>query len=228
MALQGSAFITMWHDVDASAEEEWHAWHTHEHMPERVRIPGFLAGRRYWNHHLNRQRCFTLYEADTAEVFRSTPYLERLNHPTPWTVKVAPNFRHFLRVACELLASEGPGIGGAIATWRLTLRPDAALDATAIAAAIRAHRPVIAAHVARARPDITGYRTAESELRPAGEELGFDALVLAEAVDQKTLAAVVPTITAALRALPLVTGLTTANYDLNFRLGADDVAKEPG
>jgi hypothetical protein len=223
MPLQGKAFITMWHDVDPSAVDEWTAWHTHEHMAERVGIPGFLGGRRYWNEALPRQRCFTLYEGETAEVFRSVGYLARLNAPTPWTAKVAPSFRNFLRIACDTLASEGDGLGGAIATWRLNLAAGAAPDTAAIVGALRARRPVTAAHVAIARPDITAYRTTESSLRPAGEGAGFDALVLAEGVGQAALAGVVPELTASLRRLAGVTAVQESLYDLSYRLAASEL-----
>ncbi len=223
MPLQGTGFITMWHDVEPSALEDWHAWHTHEHMAERVGIPGFLGGRRYWNNDLPRQRCFTLYEGATAEAFRSPAYLERLNNPTPWTTRVAPAFRNFLRIACDTLASEGTGLGGAIATWRLNLAPGAALDAAPLVRDLRACRPVVAGHVARARPDITSYRTAEADLRPAGEEAGFDALVLAEGIGHAALAAVMPALTERLSDIPGVTGVQDAIYDLSFRLAAGDL-----
>lgn len=222
MPLRGNAFITMWHDVEPSALDEWHAWHTHEHMGERVGIPGFEGGRRYWSDTLPRQRCFTFYEGTTAEAFRSPAYLERLNNPTPWTRQLQPAFRNFLRIACDTLASEGHGIGGSIATWRLNLAPGAALDAAAIVRELRACRPVIAAHVGLARPDITSYRTAETDLRPAGEEAGFDALILAEGIGHAALGAAMPALTERLSDLPGVTGLQDAVYDLSFRLAAGD------
>ena len=36
-------------DVAADAVDEHDEWHTHEHMPERLAIPGFLRGTR-WIH----------------------------------------------------------------------------------------------------------------------------------------------------------------------------------
>jgi hypothetical protein len=223
MSLQGTGFITMWHDVEPTSLDEWHAWHTHEHMPERVGIPGFRGGRRYWNDALARQRCFTLYEGKDAAVFRSPAYLERLNQPTPWTTRMSPTFRNFLRIACETVATDGIGIGGAIATWRLTLEPNTALEAAAIVNDLRAERPVIAAHVARTRPDITAYRTTEAALRPAGEEAGFDALVLAEGVSHAALAALMPEMTTRLLARPGVSGAIASVYDLSFRITTDDL-----
>ena len=37
----------MWHDIAAEGEPEYNLWHTREHMPERLGIPGFDVGRRY-------------------------------------------------------------------------------------------------------------------------------------------------------------------------------------
>jgi hypothetical protein len=221
MALQGGAFITMWHDVEPSALADFDAWHTHEHMPERVAIPGFLGGRRYWNDTLTRQRCFTLYEGSDADVFRSVAYLERLNNPTPWTMKVQPSFRNFLRVVCDTVASEGSGVGGSIAAWRLTLASGAPLNAAAVIRALRASPAVAAAHVGLSRPDITSYRTAETELRPAGQEAGFDALVLAEGVRHADLAAIVPGLTDYLEAMLGVSAVQSDIYDLAYAIRRD-------
>ena len=221
MALQGSAFITMWHDVEPSALADFDAWHTHEHMPERVAIPGFLGGRRYWNDTLPRQRCFTLYEGHDSEVFRSAEYLARLNNPTPWTTKVQPAFRDFLRVVCDTVATDGSGTGGVIAAWRLGLSPGAPLNAAAVVRELRAVSAVSAAHVGLSRPDITSYRTAETELRPAGQEAEFDALVLAEGVRRAELAAIVPDLTDYLAAMLGVTGVQSDIYDLSFSITRD-------
>ena len=47
MPLRGSAFLAIWHDIEEHGELEYDDWHTREHMPERVGIPGFEAGRRW-------------------------------------------------------------------------------------------------------------------------------------------------------------------------------------
>ena len=107
MPLTSKAFLAIWHDFDPALEAEWHRWHTIEHMPERVGVPGFLAGRRYMSRDAVRQRCFTMYESADISVFNSAPYLERLNNPTPWTRAVAPTFKNFTRGACRVAASAG-------------------------------------------------------------------------------------------------------------------------
>jgi hypothetical protein len=81
------AFLAIWHDLLDEGKTDWEKWHTYEHIPERVGIRGFLAGRRYMNYNDPEQCCFTMYEGSDLSVFKSTPYLKRLNNPTPWTKK---------------------------------------------------------------------------------------------------------------------------------------------
>src|SRR5688500_9222934 len=100
MTLRGVAFLAMWHDVAPAGEREYNDWHTREHMPERVGIPGFLVGRRYVDWTLDTYRYFTIYEGETLATFNSQPYLARLNAPTPWTNRMQPYFRNMIRAAC--------------------------------------------------------------------------------------------------------------------------------
>ncbi len=41
------AAVTIWCDVAPEVREEFDDWHAHEHMPERLSIPGFLRGSRW-------------------------------------------------------------------------------------------------------------------------------------------------------------------------------------
>ena len=93
MLTEAGAFLAIWHDLEEKGKREWERWHTYEHMPERIGIPGFLAGRRFMNDSERDQCCFTIYEGIELSVFKSAPYLERLNNPTPWTRKNAPTFK---------------------------------------------------------------------------------------------------------------------------------------
>ena len=47
MGLLGEAALAVWWDIPAGATSEFEDWHSHEHMPERLRIPGFLRGTRW-------------------------------------------------------------------------------------------------------------------------------------------------------------------------------------
>src|SRR3954452_13135 len=62
MPLLGQALVGIWHGIQSGGEDEYLAWHTYEHMPERLGIPGFLRGRRFSNWCLDLHPTFTLYE----------------------------------------------------------------------------------------------------------------------------------------------------------------------
>ena len=72
MALRGSAFLAIWHDIETHGEVEFNDWHTREHMPERVGRPGFEAGRRWVDWSRARHRYFTLYETRTIDVLATS------------------------------------------------------------------------------------------------------------------------------------------------------------
>lgn len=86
-------------DIVKEAVTEHDDWHTHEHLPERLSIPGFLRGTR-WTALQAPSSYFVLYEVDSLNVLASAAYLERLNHPSPWTQKMMPHYRGMTRGRC--------------------------------------------------------------------------------------------------------------------------------
>lgn len=113
----GRAAVTIWFDTTPDARAELEDWHSHEHMPERLRVPGFLRGTR-WIALSGEPSYFVLYEAARLAVLTSGPYLERLNDPTPWSRKMMPHHHHMTRSACRVRASFGAGVPQAMATLR--------------------------------------------------------------------------------------------------------------
>ena len=47
MAMPGTGCFVAIHDLMRGREADYENWHTHEHMIERLAIPGFLRGLRY-------------------------------------------------------------------------------------------------------------------------------------------------------------------------------------
>lgn len=111
-ALLGKGVLAVWNDIAAELEAEYNDWYTNQHLPERVGIEGFLRGRRFRRVSEGGPRYFTLYEVENTDVLKSAPYMERLNTPTDWTKKVAPQFQNSTRTACSVTTSVGRGIGG--------------------------------------------------------------------------------------------------------------------
>ncbi len=182
MSLNGTAFVSIWHGIKSGAERDYLFWHTYEHMPERLGVPGFLRGRRFVNWDIAPHPTFTLYEGAHIETFRSPSYLARLNAPTAWSNKVQPTMTDFLRGGCETLLTIGNGIGGAVLTFRLAGGKGSDFEDGLTAAALSLSRidGVTGVHVGRHAARVTSAPTAESELRPASAAIGFDHVVLAE------------------------------------------------
>lgn len=121
MPLLGSAAMLLSFDIAAQAVAEHDRWHTHEHLPERLSIPGFLRGTRWvaaTPDDAGGPRYLVLYEVASLATLASQPYLERLNNPTPWTTRVMPHYRGMRRGFCSVLGSFGFGTGHACALVR--------------------------------------------------------------------------------------------------------------
>ena len=106
-------------DVEPAAIEEHDRWHTHEHLPERLSIPGFLRGTR-WIATEGAPRYLVVYEVESVETLVSEAYLARLNNPTAWTQRMMPHYRGMSRGLCNVLGSFGAGQGGCAALIRFT------------------------------------------------------------------------------------------------------------
>ena len=120
MSLLGTAVLVNWGGIVKAKETEFNEWHSKEHMPERMSLPGFLRGIRAvgiagTNIH---NKYFMMYEAERKEVFVSKKYLKRLNDPTSWTKKMLSNYLSPSRTICSVISSKSIGVAGYISTIR--------------------------------------------------------------------------------------------------------------
>jgi hypothetical protein len=122
MSLLGEAAVAMWWNIRPEQRAEFGDWHSHEHFPERMSIPGFRRGSR-WTSTLEAEGFFVLYELEQYETLTSKGYLDRLNAPTPWSTKMMPHHQNMVRSQCRVAASFGGGVAASLATVRLS--PDA-------------------------------------------------------------------------------------------------------
>jgi len=102
----GTGLMAFWARIDAPYLDRFRQWHNAEHMPERVSIPGFIAGQRYLGHG-TRDFFLMMYETREPAVLGGPDYLARLNAPTPWTRESLPNFREPARNIYQRLAERG-------------------------------------------------------------------------------------------------------------------------
>jgi hypothetical protein len=112
MPLLGQAAMLLLFDVVQDAIPEHDEWHTHEHLPERLSIPGFVRGTRWVAPH-GQPRYFVMYEVEQLATLASSAYLERLNNPSPWTSRMMPHYRGMTRGLCSVAGSFGFGMGHA-------------------------------------------------------------------------------------------------------------------
>ena len=119
MPLLGSAAMLLSFDIAPEAVAEHDRWHTHEHLPERLAIPGFLRGTR-WVALAGEPRYMVLYEVRDLQTLASEAYLARLNNPSPWTQRMMPFYRGMSRGLCGVIGSVGHGQGGTAALIRFT------------------------------------------------------------------------------------------------------------
>jgi hypothetical protein len=111
MDFNGAAMLALWNGVAAGRQAEYDLWHTREHVPQRLGVPGIRAARRYIRLRGPMPQYLTLYDVDRIDVFESAPYRCLLDNPTPWTRSMRPSFEGFFRLCCDRLLTVGGGLG---------------------------------------------------------------------------------------------------------------------
>lgn len=194
MALSGSAAMVLFYGIEASAIADHDHWHTHEHFPERLGVPGFLRASR-WVALEAEPRYLVLYEVEEVAVLSGAPYLQRLNNPTPWTTRMMPSFRGMVRGFCGVTASAGDGLGHALAALRYTAKPGAEAGlqqwlAGEVLPGLAASPGLASAHLLApaAQPPMTkeqGIRGKDADMPLVLLATGYDAVALAAAVAER-------------------------------------------
>jgi hypothetical protein len=101
-------------------------WFQHEHLAERIAIPGFLFGRRH-EAISGQPRYFNFYVTQSIQVLKSAAYLGRLDAPTPMTRTVMSEiFKDMIRTVCHRTFRLGAMRGTGVVTIRFGERPDEA------------------------------------------------------------------------------------------------------
>lgn len=231
MALLGPAAIAMWWDMAPDHRAEFEDWHSHEHFPERLGIPGFLRGSR-WADASGGPGFFVMYELASYETLTGAAYLERLNNPTPWSRKLMPHHGNMVRSQCRVLESFGGGIGQAMLTVRLspaTGRGDALRDyLSECLAGVPSRRGTTAGHLLRTQtPKIAA--TQEQRIRGGADGVA-DWVVLVCGYDAGALEALrlMEFSESALGAAGAMAGATAAIYGLRLAMTPADLAAGGG
>jgi hypothetical protein len=227
MSLLGKAAVDMWWNIRPAQRAEFGDWHSHEHFPERMSIPGFRRGSR-WTSATDAEGFFVLYELERYETLTSQGYLDRLNAPTPWSTKMMPHHLNMVRSQCRIVASFGGGVATSLATIRLS--PEAAREANLKAALAQslqdcASKPGLAgAHLLVTDTPKMNAPTAEQQIR--GVDGAADWIVLLSGYDPGALQATVENrfSSPVLHDLGAREGAVTGRYRLAFAMTPLDVA----
>ena len=167
----GKATVAIWCDVAFDVREEFDDWHAHEHMPERLAIPGFLRGSRWVAE--RGAGYFILYEVQNEAVITGAAYLERLNNPTPWSRQMMPHHRNMVRGLCRVDTSGGTALGQSLATVRFSAEPARSAGLLAwlrdALAAMPQREGLVAAALLRDIGRAPARETAEQRLRGGGD-----------------------------------------------------------
>jgi hypothetical protein len=123
--------LAIFNNVAPGRESEFEEWFQHEHLAERIALPGFLIGRRY-EAVSGQPRYFNFYLTQSAQVLKSAAYLGRLDQPTPMTRTVmSAVFKDMIRTVCHRTFRLGAMRGVGVVAVRFGERPDeTALQAT--------------------------------------------------------------------------------------------------
>lgn len=224
MPLLGQAAMLLSFDVVAEAIAEHDAWHTHEHLPERLSIPGFKRGTR-WVALRGGPRYVVLYEVAQLGVLTSEAYLQRLDNPSPWTAKMMAHYRGMSRGFCSVTASLGLGLGHV--GMLIRFKPEAAADTRL--------RTWLVEHALARLPSKPGIGSAHllagavtpqmtNEQRIRGADAGVDWAVLVTGYNEGALAELGGSDLAAARLIEHgAAGVNEAMYRMDYLLSHDEV-----
>jgi hypothetical protein len=188
MPLLGKAAMLLLFDVVQDAIPEHDEWHTHEHLPERLSVPGFVRGTRWVSSH-GQPGYFVMYEVEQLATLTSDAYLERLNDPSPWTAKMMRHYQGMTRGFCSVAGSFGSGMGHASLLMRF--KPATAMESSLRNWLLQDTLPQLPS-----RPGIGSVHLLEgastpqmtNEQRIRGADAGVDWAVLATGYSQDALA----------------------------------------
>jgi hypothetical protein len=227
MSLLGQAALAMWWNVPPARRAEFADWHSHEHFPERMSIPGFRRGSR-WIGTGEDKGFFVLYELERYETLTSKAYLDRLNAPTPWSTKMMPHHLGMVRSQCRVAASFGGGVAGSLATIRLSADFGREMDLkTMLVELLRELAPqpgLTGAHLLLTDTPKTSAPTVEERMR--GADAVADWIVLLSGYDPGVVQKVVADrlSSSALRLAGASKESVIGHYTLVFTMTAHDLA----
>ncbi|AMN43378.1 DUF4286 family protein [Rhodoplanes sp. Z2-YC6860] len=169
--------LAIFNNVAPGREAEFEEWFQHEHLAERIAVPGFLIGRRH-EAIAGQPRYFNFYLTQSAQVLKSPDYLDRLDQPTPMTRTVMSEiFKDMIRTVCHRTFRLGAMRGTGVVALRFGDRPDESMLKVVIETLMR-DRAVACGEIWRAA-DPREFPVSEEE-RLRGGDRRIEACLLVE------------------------------------------------
>jgi hypothetical protein len=86
---RGKCMVAVYADVPGAIEDEYNRWYDTHHIPERLKVPGFLGAVRY-QAYFGEPKYLTVYELAHAGVFKDPLLVKLSNEPSEWDRRMAP------------------------------------------------------------------------------------------------------------------------------------------
>ena len=117
-------------DFSTAHEDEFHDWYDQEHVPERLRVPGFINAER-WIDEANPKIHVATYDLDNVDVLTSPAYQAvGGDNQSVWTKRVAGMCRRIMRYEGEqLLPGNQTGASDAAALLMASMNIEPAYEA---------------------------------------------------------------------------------------------------
>src|ERR1700710_2497229 len=113
--------------------------------------------------HIDVRRYLIAYELDNPDGVGGPDYLARLNNPTPWSQRIMPQLKNFVRGGGRVVATSGSGQGGFIAAQPLD-KP-AMQDGPGLAASLIKSDRISSVRVLATDHAQTSIKTREKDMR---------------------------------------------------------------
>jgi hypothetical protein len=92
MAKKGNGIFLVYTDIDAVHDDEFNAWYNTEHLPDLLRLPGFLDAARYVAVK-GGPKYLAVYELATSDTLKSPEFQAYRANPTPWSRRISDDDR---------------------------------------------------------------------------------------------------------------------------------------
>ena len=171
--------LAIWSDVTPEAETDYLHWLTREHAAERLGTAGFLSVRVFRAMDFDIRRYFIVYDLESPAALSSDDYVRKLNNPTPWSQRIMPTLKNFVRGGGRVTAASGIGRGGFAAA--IALEDTNIVEAKSLVPKLAKTDRICSARLLKVDRAGTSIATREKSMRR--EDQSFANLLLFDGVD---------------------------------------------